>query len=94
MKTTIVIFMCILTSCAVFCVLDNDNLFKAAPTYKSLGTGTLYTHYDTINQSKAMDILKAGYYMGGVRQRQHEDLDKYWKSDSLYFVKSFFTTIK
>ena len=47
-----------------------------------------------ITQEQAMDILKTGYYMGGIRQRQKEDLDLYWRSDSLYFVKTFFKTVK
>lgn len=42
-----------------------------------------------ITQEQAMGILEIGYYMGGIRQRQKEDLDLYWRSDSLYFVKKF-----
>ena len=91
MKVTIVLLFTIMVFCLIgSMVLESDWFFKSAPTY--IKNPTTNTH--SINQSEAMDVLKAGYYMGGVRQRQNEDLDKYWKSDSLYFVKSFFTTIK
>ena len=90
MKTAIVIFAIILLCCGLVCVLDSDNLFKSAPTYiKNKSTNT-----DTIKLKDAMFYFQQGYYFGGDRAVNGDNLDEHWKADSVYFVKRFFTPIK
>ena len=86
MKIAICLLFTLMLSCMVYFVSYYiAEKQSSAPVY--IKKPTINTH--SINQEEAMDILKAGYYMGGIRQRQKEDLDLYWRSDSLYFVKKF-----
>jgi hypothetical protein len=87
MKVAIVIFSVILISCGLFCVLDNDNLFKSAPTYISKKA-------DTLKLNDAMLMFKEGYYMGGQRGIRLEDLDEKFILDSAAFVNHFFKPVK
>jgi hypothetical protein len=71
-----------------FCIQEENNPIK------ELKQEVQYQESKGVSKEDILDVYKAGYYSGGIRVRNKQDLDKYWVKDSEMFCNYFFKTIK